>query len=245
MQPYIISGLDKKRFNLKCNLCKNSGACIQCSFGKCTVSAHPRCALEVKSGFTHRIIKDPDSDSSLWQIFCKIHAEAVKDPLKPSKKGRRAVDSDEDEAPTATQKRGRKSKADSDSDSDSISDSDSVDSEVVAIRKRGSTPVPTSHSTRTSAPRSSSSAALSNAVFDEEFWNRQYAERELGIVIGEEEPEKEDDISSTLFKVCTMSEWPGQSVGEAMDLHHFWQVILMHYPEDHPYEVTETYLMPC
>ena len=115
MQPYIISGLDKKRFNLKCNLCKNSGACIQCSFGKCTVSAHPRCALEKISGFTHRIIKDPDSDSSLWQIFCKSHAEAVKDPLKPSKKGRRTVDNDEDETPTATQKWGRKSKVDSES----------------------------------------------------------------------------------------------------------------------------------
>jgi hypothetical protein len=93
-------------------------------------------------------------------------------------------------------------------------------------------------SNRTYQPRASSSSfVLSNAVFEEEYWNRQYAERELGIVIGEVNPEIEESKGPALFKVCNMSEWPGQSVGEAMDLQHFWQVVLMHYPEDHPIEV--------
>jgi hypothetical protein len=33
-----------------------------------------------------------------------------------------------------------------------------------------------------------------------------------------------------------MSEWPGQSEGEGMDLDHFWNVVSMYHPEDHPVE---------
>jgi hypothetical protein len=86
-----------------------------------------------------------------------------------------------------------------------------------------------------------------NSVFEEEYWNRQYAERELGIIsysddngVAEIEPLASSNsvaVGSKLFKVCTMSEWPGQSEGEAMDLQHFWQVALMQYPEDHSVEV--------
>jgi hypothetical protein len=37
--------------------------------------------------------------------------------------------------------------------------------------------------------------------------------------------------------MLTMSEWPGQAEGEAMDLEHFWNIVSMQYPEDHPPEV--------
>jgi hypothetical protein len=33
--------------------------------------------------------------------------------------------------------------------------------------------------------------------------------------------------------VYTMSEWPGQNEGEAMDLEHFWNYVSMMFPEDH------------
>jgi hypothetical protein len=39
----VTSKLDKKRFKLKCALCRGSkkGAGIQCSYGRCTTAAHP------------------------------------------------------------------------------------------------------------------------------------------------------------------------------------------------------------
>ena len=37
--------------------------------------------------------------------------------------------------------------------------------------------------------------------------------------------------------IWTMSEWPGQAVGEGLDLTHFWNVASMMYPEDHDEQV--------
>lgn len=54
-----VENIDKKRFNLSCSICKTksifflvqknrfkieSGACVQCSKGKCQFSFHPECA---------------------------------------------------------------------------------------------------------------------------------------------------------------------------------------------------------
>ncbi|KAJ1418821.1 PHD-zinc-finger like domain-containing protein, partial [Ochromonadaceae sp. CCMP2298] len=38
--------LDKKRLNLRCGLCKTKGACIQCSYGRCTSAVHPWCVIK-------------------------------------------------------------------------------------------------------------------------------------------------------------------------------------------------------
>jgi hypothetical protein len=35
-EPIILDKLDKKRFALKCSLCKSKGACIQCNYGRCS-----------------------------------------------------------------------------------------------------------------------------------------------------------------------------------------------------------------
>lgn len=76
--------VDPKRFKLKCSICSKKGACVQCAFGRCSVAAHSWCALRnTTAGYTKRIVKD--GDSSQWEIFCKTHAAAVSDPVKPKK----------------------------------------------------------------------------------------------------------------------------------------------------------------
>ena len=68
-------GLDRKRFKLKCVLCSGKGACIQCSYGKCCIPAHPWCVLHTPKGFTRRVIKDED-DEMVWDIFCKAKCQS-------------------------------------------------------------------------------------------------------------------------------------------------------------------------
>ena len=82
---FDLSQIDRTRYKIKCKLCPNkNGAIIQCCYGKCVAGAHPYCAVRCKKGFTHRIVKNPeDAGSLLWEIFCKQHATAVYDPVKP------------------------------------------------------------------------------------------------------------------------------------------------------------------
>lgn len=76
--------VDPKRMKLRCAICAKSGACVQCAYGRCTVAAHSWCALRnTAAGYTKRIVKDGDGSS--WDIFCKTHASAVSDPVKPKK----------------------------------------------------------------------------------------------------------------------------------------------------------------
>ena len=94
-----INRLDKKRFRLRCVLCTGKGACIQCSYGKCCIPAHPWCVLHNPKGFTRRVIRDED-DEIVWDIFCKAHATAVSEPLKPKNKSKSIT------LPTATVSQG-------------------------------------------------------------------------------------------------------------------------------------------
>jgi hypothetical protein len=50
IEPVVgIDRIDKQRWNLRCSICAKNGrkdiggACIQCSYGKCTVALHPLC----------------------------------------------------------------------------------------------------------------------------------------------------------------------------------------------------------
>jgi hypothetical protein len=82
-----LSTLDKKRFKLKCALCSTKGACIQCHYGRCATAAHPWCVFHRPQGFTRRIVKD-ENGQLVWEIFCKAHAFAVSDPVKPKAKAK-------------------------------------------------------------------------------------------------------------------------------------------------------------
>lgn len=48
LEPVIgMKNISKERYTLQCSLCnRHKGACIQCCYGKCTVSFHPLCALK-------------------------------------------------------------------------------------------------------------------------------------------------------------------------------------------------------
>lgn len=86
-----LANLDKKRYKLKCALCHSTkGAAVQCSFGRCTTSVHPWCALKNPQGFTRRVVVNPEGET-LWEIFCKAHASAVSEPLKPKPKAKMSV----------------------------------------------------------------------------------------------------------------------------------------------------------
>lgn len=84
-----LKQLDPKRFRLKCSICnKKEGACVQCSYGRCTTSTHSWCALRnTAAGYTKRIVRDGEG-GTLWEIFCKTHAAAVSDPVKPKNKNK-------------------------------------------------------------------------------------------------------------------------------------------------------------
>ena len=92
-----LVNLDKKRFKLKCNLCSSKGACIQCSYRRCTSAAHPWCVQKQPKGFTHRIIKGED-EALVWEIFCKAHAKAVTEPVKPKIKSKLSISSFQNES---------------------------------------------------------------------------------------------------------------------------------------------------
>jgi hypothetical protein len=87
MEPYDLSNVDKRRFKFKCVSCKeDGGACIQCQRRGCYKAVHPQCGVEKHSGFAHRIVKHPEGDGSLWQIFCPTHASDVFGPVEINKK---------------------------------------------------------------------------------------------------------------------------------------------------------------
>jgi hypothetical protein len=71
----VSKKLNEKRFRLKCSLCDNKGACVQCNYGRCMTAAHPWCVLHTPGGFVResRIHKN---GSVVWKIFCKAHSSA-------------------------------------------------------------------------------------------------------------------------------------------------------------------------
>lgn len=65
-----------------------------------------RCVMHTPKGCTHRIIKN-ENDDLIWEIFCKQHASAVSEPLKPKPKSKQlnpitisTIDDDSDESYT-------------------------------------------------------------------------------------------------------------------------------------------------
>ena len=243
-----LKELDRKRFKLKCVLCTGKGACIQCSYGKCCIPAHPWCILHTPKGFTRRVIKDED-DQMVWDIFCKAHATAVSEPLKPKAKQKittqivtaPVVDLSEekfksrkgDRRDTKLQysmshsvRRTSVPKGGGDASNDSLSGRDDS-SETFKKKKK---------------PRSRDSDN-DNDESDES----QEDEEVVKIVRASKTLKRKDDNAKNgrlhasplqkIFPVLTLVEWPGQAEGEAMDLDHFWNVAAMHYPEDHTMEV--------
>jgi hypothetical protein len=259
MEPFDISGLDKRRFGLKCTCCKSKGACVQCAYGRCSTAAHPWCALSNSSSeYTHRIIKNSTGGSD-WEIFCQQHAGAVKEAAKPKKNWGGGY-------PSARKAGGKKRGGDSEDESDEYDDDGNDDRANSKQKKKGSTKKKAigkskgdesdpefdpsdvhvydddfdlaASSRGRGRPRGSTKERgdytnLADAVFDQEYWCKMYADTQLAL---EEKDSKESDMRQKIFKVLTLSEWPGQNEGEAMDLSHYWRFIAMAFPEDQSME---------
>lgn len=218
--PYLkLDSIIPQRYKLKCALCTKKGACAQCSFGRCTAAAHPWCVLHNPRGFKRRIVKGNEGEV-LWEIFCRAHAKAVNEPIKPKHKSKLSqIGNANDE---------RLSVADSGEFkvSKPIRNKSLSPEEIVAQ-------VPSmDHARRTNAI---DYLALGNYALDCES-NRSSANVETDQYFSPKSGKRRDKISKS-FPVFNLLEWPGQSEGEAMDLDHFWNVISMYYPEEHPAEV--------
>ena len=61
--------------------------------------------------------------------------------------------------------------------------------------------------------------------------SREFSSQKFKMKFEEKTPKVET------FPMLSMSEWPGQAVGEGMDLVHFWNVVSMSFAEDHNRQV--------
>lgn len=106
---YTLRAVDKQRYKLKC-YCGKKGAAAQCSFGRCAIAAHPWCVIHNPKGFTNRIVKTEDGEV-LCEIFCKQHAVAVKEPIKPKSKPKTNKSFDDLDADEFIEKTTKRSKS--------------------------------------------------------------------------------------------------------------------------------------
>lgn len=208
--------LDKRRYNLKCALCKTKGACVQCSYGRCTTGVHPWCALRNPQGFTRRIVKDEDGDPH-WEIFCKAHAKAVSDPIKKSSKNKNFSNStsalfeednqnwDETDTKPASQQ-GRRQSASADTTVDLNNNlhvvTDLIDDMHI--------PLEDDDDNQSDSDDDEKPSGLAGALQEQ---------------------------SASSFPALNLIEWPGQSEGDGMDLDHFWNFTSSFFAEDHTREV--------
>lgn len=244
-----LKELDRKRFKLKCVLCTGKGACIQCSYGKCCIPAHPWCVLHTPKGFTRRVIKDED-DQMVWDIFCKTHATAVSEPLKP--KAKQKVITQIPSAPVVdlSEEKFKSRKGDRREMKLQYSMSHSV--RRTSVPKGGGEASSDSMSVRgefTDNLRKKKKSHSKDSDDDNDDSDESQEDEEIVKVFKASKTlkkRKDDSLQNgqlhapspqKIFPVLTLVEWPGQAEGEAMDLDHFWNVAAMHYPEDHTMEV--------
>lgn len=287
MPYFVINGCDKARFRLKCSVCNvRHGACLQCAYGRCITSAHPSCALNRKSGYSHRIIKNPDNPGTLdWDIFCVQHSTSVKDTLKKKCNSKRAqiVDSSNNEGladdfvengfdTNRRMKGGKAMRKQSRTSEDDPADEgivDGKDSPRKLGRPRGRPPK-SSHKDGSSAAASTNGGTEGGArarvrssgrVRHRRRSRSDYSDEDNGDDDSDDSENEDgskvyragtteesnrvmaslhqagDPTRPATFPVYLMLDWPGQAIGEAMDLEHFWNVASMLYPEDHSKEV--------
>jgi hypothetical protein len=212
-----IDYLDPKRERLKCSLCSSKGTCVQCAYGRCTTAVHPWCCLTNPRGYTHRIVKN-EKDETVWEIFCKAHAYAVHEPIKPKPKAK-------------SQAIVMKSNT-YDNDSDGMvgySSESKFGNENTSKLKR----------------KSSNSRMVDSSSDEEDAGvgiTKRMGKGKAPMSAGSNEHPTSNSMSSSQAKASqflTLSEWPGQAEGEGLDLDHFWNFASSAFPEDHPSDVSQ------
>lgn len=171
-------------------------------------------------GFKHRIVKD-ENDNTVWEIFCRAHANAVSEPVKPKIKAKQShpipMQNSEDKLPTKTQ------------DGDLESKMDKLDMKDYALD-------------RILNGRKNAKIVDDDSSIE----SRSMAYPSNGHVRGKGKAPKETQNKTKItssqnqrsFPVYTLSEWPGILEGDGLDLDHFWNYSSMSFPEEHPSEVS-------
>lgn len=215
---------------------------MQCSYGRCTTAVHPWCALRTDQGYTRRIIKDEDNEVH-WEIFCKTHAKAVSEPVKPkSNKNKNRA-----EAHAFEQDNG---------DFDDYWSADQNVSQSTSSSKQKVKKSETAKQQVIVNGASTSSSALTSVLPIEDQPILQGISDAVNtinlhsdVMVQEDEEDEEDDDkpsglagagqehSGSSFAMPSFLEWPGLSEGEAMDLIHFWNYTSSFFAEDHTKEV--------
>jgi hypothetical protein len=174
------------------------------------------------------VIKGED-DEMVWDIFCKSHASAVSEPLKPKAKAKMVTQL----AAAPIQ--------------------EYVEEKYRGSSKRGERKerplLSMAHSVKkTSSPRPTETKASNVQKKGKDKGNKKLSSKDSDDDSEEEDEEEEQeqeqlDVAASsnvaplkTFPILTLNEWPGQAEGEAMDLDHFWNVAAMQYPEDHSAE---------
>lgn len=193
-------------------------------------------------GFTHRIVKD-SQDQTLWEIFCRQHAFAVSEPVRPKPKCKNQPLPISMEYSEAITNQNEEDFDDSSDDSIKLRKSKSKSSPKKARKGRRSSSGGSSGRPR-GRPRqnvcydeSDDDDFGDNDGDDELSDDSDYGMDRKNKQKGPREKPKTNDVNSR-FKIYTMTEWPGQSEGEYLDLDHFWNIISMYYPEDHTNDVS-------
>ena len=201
---YTLRDVDKQRYKLRC-YCGKKGAAAQCSFGKCATAAHPWCVIHNPKGFTNRIVKT-DEGEVLCEIFCKQHAAAVKEPIKPKSKPK-------------TNK-----------------SFDNLDADDINVEKSATSTTKRSKSKDDVADRSKIVLTMDHALLfaNDRITNQKPFKRIItdDDNLDGESVRENHSTEDKKFHPYTMCEWPGQSEGEPMDLDHFWKVVSLYYAED-------------
>ena len=249
-----LDKLDKKRFRLKCALCNTKGACIQCNYGRCQTPAHPWCVIKYpEKGFTKRVIKNEDGEPQ-WEIFCKVHAHGVSEPLKPKAKPKivqqlAPLPIFEPTEEKVIIRGGSRRMSNTRDGNRQLSMGHSMKKVIVKsmmpkVAVDNSITVTTNKVEKEEIKKNPiriTNTATKSSILSENSKSRV-------IKIDDSDSENENVLSSSIspsklsgnsrsFPVFTLNEWPGQSEGEAMDLDHFWNVMSMQFPEDHSLEV--------
>jgi len=187
-------------------------------------------------GCTHRIIRDEHGEP-VWEVFCKAHAFAVSEPLKPKPKAKQvhylpipSLEGDGYGSDDSWSEKRSKKKSDSSGRSRGGRRSDSTPRFSMAHANRyppGKGPVSKSLNFKAARP--------DDGGEDED---DEEGDGEAKVSRGAQSVKSTGTKAAPkTFPIRSMSEWPGQAEGEAMDLDHFWNVVGSAYPEDHSTEV--------
>lgn len=250
LNRFVLTNIDQKRFKLKCAICATTkkGACIQCAYGKCSKSAHPSCALNPSSGFTHRIIKSEDVLGACdWEIFCVQHATSVKDALKPKCKSKRLHSLEEGPGQSndnfTSSSLSESSVADHNKNNKKIGGkgprgkgpkSDNSVVKTPGRRGRPPRPRPTQEEVFVDSDDDDTNTVGGGSTYDEMSTTGSTSHIfDSSRAMPGINSNGCGDSTSNGNAIHSLLEWPGQLLGEAMDLQHFWKVASMMHPEDH------------